>query len=117
MVAAWLVLAASSSALAWQVSLHGSGSGYGEAKVAVGAPDGDVIVGGYLDQASGPAFAVVRLAGGDGGERWRAVLPGVEPGPFFPRDGAVTVAAIGSTHERVAQLTRCRRHRKTSVCR
>lgn len=89
---------------AWQAPISGTGSGPGEALAAAVAGNGDPIGGGYLDDATGRVFAVVRLGAADGAERWRRTLARggsvsgtADRANAVVLDGAGDVLAAGTT--------------------
>jgi putative pyrroloquinoline-quinone binding quinoprotein len=86
--------ASPTTASAWQVSIDGTANGDDRVAAVAADPAGDVIAAGALqDRSSGTDFLVVKRAGTDGRELWRAVLNGTANGD--DRANAVAVDRAG----------------------
>src|SRR5688572_1633966 len=69
--------AAADGAIVWEVALDGGGAGADDAQAASIDAAGDVVVAGALTPLGGVSqAAVLKLAGADGEESWRALVPG-----------------------------------------
>jgi cysteine-rich repeat protein len=123
-----VVLTVPSGARAWEARIAGTGTGPGDARAIATASNGDVVAGGYLDESgTGADFAVVELAGADGSERWRVVLPGPDLGTAtgLPNDrvtavaldpaGDVLAAGVTSSAARASQFTAVKIDRSTGA--
>src|SRR5262245_31367511 len=89
-----LRLAAGDGSVRWERLVDGGAADADDAGFAVATlPDGDVVAAGGLEHPQvGSDFAVVRLAGGSGAERWRAELTGARAGSDYSYDVARCVA-------------------------
>jgi hypothetical protein len=95
-------LSGSTGAELWRYELNGEADDFDRALTLAIDNDGDAVVGGYLSRAadSGVDFAVIKLSGADGIERWRHVVDGAMSETDLPGwvlDGAhsVVVDAAG----------------------
>jgi outer membrane protein assembly factor BamB len=106
-----LRLAGSNGRVRWRRAVHGADrpNGYGEARAAAIDAAGDVVAAGFVESALAlqyhgtSDFAVVKLAGDDGSERWRFVFDGpaheYDEATAVAADAAGDVIAAGTTYD------------------